>query len=74
MRMLDTKHGGTENELFKWFCNTWVNNIAVDSCTAKEKADKIILKMDIEFKYWTSLCTPSVPSRQLPWKEEDFKQ
>jgi hypothetical protein len=21
MRMLDTKHGGTENELFKWFCN-----------------------------------------------------
>jgi hypothetical protein len=28
----------------------------VDSCTAREKADKIALKMDIEFKYSRNGC------------------
>jgi hypothetical protein len=73
MRMLDTKHGGTENKLFKW----WIVS------TAKEKADKIILKLDIEFKYSKDghRISRSLPMHlfcllqtELPRKEEDFKQ
>jgi hypothetical protein len=50
MKIRGAKHGDMENELSEWLCRARVNNIVVDACTAKEKADKIILKIDTEFK------------------------
>jgi hypothetical protein len=43
-------HCDVENQMLEWFCNAEVSNIAVNDCSAKEKASEIILKMAIEFK------------------------
>jgi hypothetical protein len=43
-------HGVVENKMYEWFCIAEVNSIAMDGCSAQEKADEIILKMAIKFK------------------------
>lgn len=60
MRMHDAKHGDMENGLFEGFCSAWVNSIVIDGCTAKEKVDKVVLKISIEFKCssgWLSISS-----------------
>jgi hypothetical protein len=49
MRIRGAKHSDLEDELFKWFCHACDDNIPVKGSVVQEKANKIALKMGIEF-------------------------
>jgi hypothetical protein len=44
------KHSDLETELFEWFCHAQASNIPIEGPMVKEKANKIALKMGIEFQ------------------------
>jgi hypothetical protein len=50
MRISRAKHTNLGNKLFEWVCFAHSNNIPVDGPTIKEKANKIAMKLEIEFQ------------------------
>jgi hypothetical protein len=49
-RICGAKHSRLEDKLFEWFCHAHTSNIPIESPMVKEKANKIALKMGIEFQ------------------------
>jgi hypothetical protein len=50
MRIHTVKQSNLEDELFEWFCHARTYNIPVEGPMVKEKANEIVLKMEIEIQ------------------------
>jgi hypothetical protein len=68
MRIRGAKHSNLEDEVFKWFCHVSTNNIPVEGPTVKEKANKIALKMGIEFQRSNGWLQRFKQRRNITWQ------